>query len=195
MFAFKSPIFNITEIQVEGNEKVSKETIINLSELKIGENIFKFNNKIIAKIKENRYIQDVKISRKLPGIVKLQIGERKIKYKINLINSYTYIDNNGYILENSTIEINVPTIIGFSISENEQINNTRLNIEDLKKLNNIDKIMDAIEKINIENEILEINIEDEFNCILIIQNKKIYIGDSNNLTNKVLYLKSIFNQY
>ena len=89
------------------------------------------------------------------------------------------------------LSVSLPLTFVYSSSENEQINNTRLNIEDLKKLNNIDKIMDAIEKINIANEILEINIEDELNCILIIQNKKIYIGDSNNLTNKVLYLKSI----
>ena len=193
IFALKSPIFNIKYIQIEGNEKVSKETIINLSELKIGDNIFKFNNEIISKIKENRYINNVKISRKLPGTITIYVEERKVKYKINLINSYTYIDSNGYILENSTININVPTVIGFCITENEQMNNNRLNIEDLQKLNNIDKIMEAITTINIENEISEIIIEDENNYILTMENekKKIYIGNCANLTNKVLFLKSI----
>ena len=193
IFALKSPMFNIKDIQVEGNEKVSKETIINLSELKIGDNIFKFNNDIILKIKENRYINSVKISRRLPGTITIYVEERKTKYKINLINSYTYIDSNGYILENSTININVPTVIGFSITENEQMNNIRLNIEDLLKLNNIDKIMEAITTINIENEISEIIIENENNYILTMENekKKIYIGNCANLTNKVLFLKSI----
>ena len=192
IFAFTTPIFNITDIQVDGNEKISKETIINLSELKVGENIFKFNNKIVSKIKENRYINNVKISRKLPGIVKIQIEERKVKYQISLINSYTYIDLNGYILENSTINSKAPIIVGLSITENEQINNKRLNIEDLKKLNDINKIMEALETINIENEITEFIIEEE-NYVLTMEKekKKIYIGDSTNLANKVLYLKSI----
>ena len=193
IFAFKAPIFNITDIQVDGNEKISKETIINLSELKVGENIFKFNNKIVSKIKENRYINNVNITRKLPGTVKIQIEERKVKYQISLINSYTYIDFNGYILENSTINSKSPIIVGLGITENEQMNSKRLNLEDLKKLNDINKIMEALETINIENEITEIIIEEEENYVLTMEKekKKIYIGDSTNLANKVLYLKSI----
>ena len=196
VFALKAPIFNIIDIQVEGNEKISKDEIINLSGLKLGENIFKFNNKIIMKIKENRYIDNVKISRNLPGTVIVQVQERKVRYKINLINSYTYIDSNGYILENSTINLNVPIIIGFSITENEQMNSERLNIEDLKKLNKIDKIIESVKTINKENEISEITIENEESFILKMDNerKKIYIGDSTNLNNKVLFLKSILDK-
>ena len=193
IFAFKAPIFNITDIQVDGNEKISNETIINLSELKVGENIFKFNNKIVSKIKENRYINNANITRKLPGTVKIQIEERKVKYQISLINSYTYIDFNGYILENSTINSKSPIIVGLGITVNEQMNSKRLNLEDLKKLNDINKIMEALETINIENEITEIIIEEEENYVLTMEKekKKIYIGDSTNLANKVLYLKSI----
>ena len=110
IFSLTAPIFNIVDIQVEGNEIVSKETIISLSQLKKGENIFKFNNSIISKIKENTYIESVNVSRKLPGTIKIMVEERKINYQINLINSYVYIDKNGYILENSVEKKQVPVI-------------------------------------------------------------------------------------
>ena len=77
IFSLTAPIFNITDIQVEGNEKIATDTIISLSGLKKGENIFKFNNSIIGNIKENNYIESVKISRKLPGTIKITVQERK----------------------------------------------------------------------------------------------------------------------
>lgn len=111
IFALTAPIFNITNIQINGNDKINAETIISLSGLKKGENIFKFNNSIIQNIKENSYIENVKIKRKLPETVIISIEERAVKYQINLINSYTYIDKNGYILENSTVKKEVPVLV------------------------------------------------------------------------------------
>ena len=193
VLALTAPIFAITDIQVEGNNQVSKETILSLSGIKKGENIFKFNNSIISNIKENKYIENVKISRKLPGTVKISIEERNVKYQINLINSYTYIDKNGYILENSAEKKQVPVIVGLNAQETELLNNERLDTEDLEKLNKILKIMEASKTINIENIITEINAEAKDEYILYIEskNKKVYIGDETNLTNKMLYLKKI----
>ena len=48
-----SPLFNIKDINIIGNSKVSKEEIISLSELKTGENTFKVLKK---KIKNNREV-------------------------------------------------------------------------------------------------------------------------------------------
>lgn len=193
IFGLTAPIFNITSIEVEGNNNISTETIISLSELKKGENIFKFNKQTINKIKENAYIDEVEIKRELPSTVKIKVKEREVKYQINLINSYAYIDKNGYILENSTIKKEVPTIVGLEITENELIHKKRLENVDLEKLNNISKIMDSAKNINIDNLITEINTEDENDYILYLESKlkKIHIGDATNLTNKMLYVQKI----
>lgn len=121
IFSLTAPIFNITDIEVEGNEKIASDTIISLSGLKKGENIFKFNDSIIEKIKENTYIQNVKISRKLPGTINIKVEEREVKYQINLINSYVYIDKNGYILENSAEKRQIPVIVRFIYKRNRII--------------------------------------------------------------------------
>ena len=196
IFAFTTPIFNITKIETTGNGQISSDTIISLSELKKGQNIFKFNNSIVQKIKENQYIEDVKIKRHLPGTIIISISERTVKYQIKLINSYAYIDKNGYILEISSVKQEVPIIVGFNVTENDLINKKRLEIEDLEKLNKIHKIMDSAKSIEIDKLITEINIEDESNFYVYIEseNKKVFIGDSINLTNKMLYLKKILEE-
>lgn len=115
ILALTAPIFNITDIQVQGNEKLDTNTIITLSGLKKGKNIFQFNaNAMIQNIKENTYVQSAKIVRKLPGTVFITIEERQVKYQINFINSYAYLDKNGYILENSTVKQEVPVLVRFN---------------------------------------------------------------------------------
>ena len=48
VFALVSPMFNIKEINVINCEQVSQDTIISLSQLKIGQNIFRYNkNRVI----------------------------------------------------------------------------------------------------------------------------------------------------
>lgn len=189
-----TPIFNIEEINVEGNKKNSTESIISQSELKKYENIFKYRkDKVIENIKKNPYISEVSIKRKLPRTVNIKVTEREIKYQINFINSYVYIDKYGYILENSSQRQNVPIIYGVAKEEQELLGNTRLGYEDVEKLNDINKIMEAFKSVSINNIITEINAEKKGEFIIYIEEetKKIYIGNSSNLSNKILYIQKI----
>ena len=89
IFALVSPIFNIKEIDVSNNEQIKTETIVSLSQLNLGQNIFKFNkNKVNKNIKTNAYIESVEIKRKLPNKVQIQIEERKQEYNVEFLNGY-----------------------------------------------------------------------------------------------------------
>lgn len=193
IFALTAPIFNIAKIEVTGNSKVQTENIKSLSGLKIGENIFKFNSSVISNIKENAYIENVEVKRALPDTVKIKVTEREVKYQINLINSYVYIDKYGYILENSAEKKAVPTIVGLKITEDDLMKKTRLEGKDIETLNKILKITEAAKIINIDNIITEINTENDTDYVLYIESeaKTIYIGDTTNLTNKMLYIQKI----
>lgn len=193
IFALTAPIFNIAKIEVTGNSKVQEENIKSLSGLKIGENIFKFNSSVISNIKENAYIENVEVKRALPDTVKIKVTEREVKYQINLINSYVYIDKYGYILEKSAEKKAVPTIVGLKITEDDLMKKTRLEGKDIETLNKILKITEAAKIINIDNIITEINTENDTDYVLYIESeaKTIYIGDTSNLTNKMLYIQKI----
>ena len=72
-FALISPIFNIEKIEVTGNNKIPSETIISLSQLENGQNIFRFNkNKTVEEIKTNAYIENAKILRKIPNKIEIK---------------------------------------------------------------------------------------------------------------------------
>ena len=99
IYAMLSPIFNIKNITVSGNAKISSETIISLSGLNIEQNIFNFRtSNITDNIKQNAYIDSVEIRRQLPDEVQIVVQERVAKYMLTLGNAYVYINNQGYIL-------------------------------------------------------------------------------------------------
>ena len=97
-------MFNIKSIEVENNCHVSSEQIINLAELKLNINTFKFSKKKVKnKIMSNPYIEKVNISRNLfTGTVRLSIKERTPALMFEYGSNYVYISRQGYILEISS---------------------------------------------------------------------------------------------
>ena len=193
VFALISPIFNINEINVEGNDKVSTQTIISLSNIKKETNMFRYSKKeIIDKVKDNPYIESVNIERQLPSTINIFIEERRVAYQIKVMESYVYIDSKGYILERSSVDANVPVIFGVNTTQNEFLNNKRMADTDIANLNVILKIVDNAKSLEIYDLITNINIENgEYILYLKDKKKYIYLGDGNDVTNKMLYVKEI----
>lgn len=192
-----SPLFNLSEVQVLNNEKLSSELIISLSELNIGENIYKVTKrKLENRIKENAYVQSVKIERKLPNKISITIKERKPTYMLEYANSYVYINNQGYILEISEEKLECPIIMGYTTSEDNIKPGDRLNEEDLEKLSTVLKIVETANGNEIGDLITRINIEDKQNYTLILEGEKktVYLGDASNLSNRIPHLKVVLNE-
>ena len=151
VFALTSPIFNIKDIQVTNNNAISSETIISLSGLTKDQNIFKFKTSdVINKIKENPYIEEVKVNRKFPSTVQIEVKERTATYSVDFLGKYAYINNQGYILEISEDKKGMPVIQGISTKEDQVVPNNRLNNEDLEKLEDVIKIMNASKENGLE---------------------------------------------
>lgn len=193
-FAMVSPIFNIQEIQVTGNEKISADTVISLSGLSKGQNIFRFlSSNIIEQIKTEAYIQNAEISRSFPNKIIINVKERKQRFNVEFLNGYAYIDSQGYILEISSNKLELPTIQGISTPENEIVAGNRLNQEDLEKLEVALKIMDAYKSCNLDDRVTSIDISDKNNYSIYMESDKktIYIGDGSSLGDKILWIQAI----
>ena len=194
VFLCTSGLFNICKIEIVGNEQVGQEEILELSEIKIGDNIF-LCNKIQTQnnLENHAYIQEIKITRKLPDKIQIEVSEKQKAYQIQTGEGYAYIDNQGYVLEISNIKIDKPILQGTKTIIENIIPGNRLNQEDLERLNDVLKIMKNSQGIQIQDKITIINIEDKNNYILTLQNLKkvIYLGDISNLANKMLYIKAI----
>lgn len=197
IFAMISPIFNIKDLQVLNNQQVSTDTIISLSELKMEENIFRFNSsKIANKIEENPYIKSAKIHRKFPNTIQIVVEEREQAYSADFLGKYAYLDKQGYILqiaENSNQKV---ILQGIVTPEEQIVEGKRLNNEDLEKLEDVIKIMNATREYNLDTKVKNIDIsnKNEYSIYLEEEKKKVYLGDNTNLSNKMLYVNAIIEE-
>ena len=103
-------------------------------------NILNKNGLIICEytkenIKSNPYIEDVKITRNLDGIVIVDVTERIPTFSIKGEEEYFYINNQGYILEKTSSTDILPIIYGYSTTDVDV--GQRLCKEDLKKLDSL----------------------------------------------------------
>lgn len=97
----KLQYFNINDIQVTGNRNITKDEIVKLSAIEKGNNIFYTNLiKASTNIRSNPYIQSVKIKRKLPSTLQVEVVERdSYFYGNDASGKYVIIDNEGVVLE------------------------------------------------------------------------------------------------
>ena len=192
-----SSVFNIKNIVITNNNKISSEQIVKLSGLSTGINMFKVSNKSIRNgIKMNPYIENVKIKRNINGTIELEIEERIATYMLKFANAYVYINNQGYILEITETPLELPQITGFETPSELIEEGKRLTIEDLKKLEDVIKIIETAKNTSLVNQITEINISDSKNYILTITNesKTVEFGDITNVNIKLLKIEAVIEQ-
>lgn len=195
IFILTTPMFNIKQININGINQLSEDEILSLSTLSIDNNIFK-NSKssIIKNIKQNPYVENVVIKRKLPNTVEINIEERQKICMLQFVNGYVYINTQGYILEISENKLDLPIIIGYKTEEDKIVPGNRLINNDLENLNNVLKIIEALKEIEVPiDKITNINISDKEDYIVYLEEEKktIHFGDVSNLSSKILYVKSM----
>ena len=193
-FAMLSPIFNLKNITVNGNNQISEEEIISLAGIQLEENIFRVSSlKITNNIKQNAYINEVSIDKKFPNTIEINIIERQPNYMLEYGNGYVYVNNQGYMLEISSIKKELPIIIGSTTSKENYKSGNRLDEEDLIKLGTVIKIMNSAQNSEISQLITKIDIKDEDNYTLYLETEKktVYLGDCSNLETRILFLVAI----
>lgn len=189
-----SPMFNLKNIIATGNSKITREQLISLSGICLDENIFRISRlKSESNIKQNAYIDEVEIYKKLPNTIEITIKERVPTFILEYGNGYVLVNNQGYMLEISSIKLDLPILTGTITSKEEYKEGNRLNKEDLVKLGTVIKIMDAAKNKEISNLITGINISDENNYILYLETEKktAYLGDCTYLETRMDRLAKI----
>lgn len=190
-----SSVFNVKEIVVVNNNKISSQEILNLSALTTGVNMFKITNHTIREgIKTNAYIEDVLIKRNINGVVTLDIKERQATYMLKHLNAYVYINNQGYMLEISEDILQVPVITGFSTINEEIKAGNRLNTDDLQKLDDVIKIIETSKNTPLVNIITEIDISNssDYKLTIASENKTVRLGEMTNINIKLQMAGKVF---
>lgn len=188
-YSIKSGTFNIDTINVNGNYKLSEELIINTSGIIKGENIFRIKTSDGEKeIKSLPYVKDVKIERKLPKTINVNIVERVEVIQMKALSSYVLIDSEGYILDFVDVKNeNLPTLIDFEIN----------NVIPGDNIYKFDRGKELEELLSMDNHIIlskisDIIYESDDNINIVINNGiNVAFGPLDNVKYKLRYLNEI----
>lgn len=153
-----SSIFELKQIDVDGNSKITKSDIIKIGDIETGKNIFKYNlNDVEKKLLVNPYIKYVKVSRKFPDKLVITIKENSEYAIIKEGASYIYIGENGLVLseQKDINNKNIPLVSGIEI-KNKKLN-TKIKINS-DKSNDIILAIDTLKKNNMSRKVESIKI-------------------------------------
>ncbi|MFZ7134020.1 MAG: cell division protein FtsQ/DivIB [Eubacteriales bacterium] len=99
-FLLFTDFFNIENISVSGNSRVTNEEIFIKSGLKTGENIFMFNKKsVIEPIEKIPYIKNARLLRLFPNKIMVSIEERIPLGIFYYNNKFIYVDSQEIIVD------------------------------------------------------------------------------------------------
>ncbi len=191
LFIFKTDYFNVKDIEVIGNKKLSKTDIIRASLCNKGENILKVNiKKGEESIRRLSYIKDCQIKRKYPNKVVIQVEEREEIVAMPYINSTALIDKEGYVLaiERDSKNLKLPKIIGLDQIEIEVGDNVFHKV----KIENIEQFIGIAEQLGLLEKMKYIDFSDEKNITFQInENTNVAFGDLDNVKYKLDFLIKI----
>ena len=193
-FLLVSPVFNIKEISVSGNNKIQATEIESLSQLNIEQNIFRFSKENVKNnIKQNAYIDSVEIKRKLPNKIEINVTERTPAYQIKFGNAFAYIDEKGNILEINEEDLKLPLITGCKTQVEDFKAGNMMQEEDVTKLDTVNSIIRVSKSNEIYDMITSIDItnDEEYKVEFKGEGKTAYLGDASNINDRILLLKEI----
>ena len=193
-YLLKSPTFALKDVEIKGNNQLTTEEIFAQSGLELGKSIFSsFNIVTKVKLKQNGYIEDAKVSKKLPNIIQIEVKEREKMFQIETKTGYFIdIDEQGYIIDCSQERENLIVITGMEITEENIEQKKRLENEDLNiRMENILHIKKETEQIGIFEKLTSIQIGEEYILKLDNDGITINLGDCTDLKNKIYYVQSI----
>ena len=99
LILIKTPYFNIKKVNVNNNNVITKESLIGENDI-LNQNIFLINTSALKKkILSNPYVKSVKISRKLPDQLSINIVERNATFIVNDGADFHVLNENLVIME------------------------------------------------------------------------------------------------
>lgn len=188
-----TPLFSVKNINVVGNEKVDPATIINMSGITLGENIFKTDfAQVENKVSKVAYVDNVKAKMKFPDTVVISVTEAQPSAYINFIGSYIAISEKGKILDikQNFNEIDRPVVYGVKVDKFEI--GTQIVADDEQRVGLLYEMLKQLNLSGIIQKIQYLDISDTDNITMTLTNKiSVKLGDTEGIKYKISYLKSV----
>lgn len=200
--------FHIEKIEVVSDSIYNNESIITATEIKLQDNLFLTNTKQAAEKIEKAlpYISQAKIKRHLSGKLSIELVETSAKMAIEKDGEYIFINENGKVLEQSSILSEVVSLVeGVEINSAEVgttisfLDKTTQNESGEKTvINNGDKVLEnltasfAATQANITGQITKINLTDMSNVNIVFDGRILLkCGDATKINDTLKFASAI----
>lgn len=181
-YILQSDLMNLKEIELIGNEKIESEEIIDVSNLVINRNIFKYNIEEIEKnILHHPYMKAVNVKRKFPNTIRINVKEREEYAIISYMGSYIFIDEEKIVLRASDSYIANDNILITGVKlDNFKLGESIHTINE-KELDTVMELLKAAGMTSIFNMISEITISNKNDIRLItLDGAEVLLGEGRN---------------
>ncbi|MCL2616498.1 MAG: FtsQ-type POTRA domain-containing protein [Defluviitaleaceae bacterium] len=192
-----SPLFSVTSITIEGNYRITDESLRRYLGLAAPSavNIFLYNSRAAVNSISNPYIQSVAIRKSyLNREIKIVANERRLAGFVEFSpGQYLFIDENGLVLEIATsFTEQLPIVVGldftsFTVGAPLQVVNERA----FESLVAISRLLSRHE---MESDVVRVDVNDSSNIRLFIHDLDISFGDTSNGDQKMRTLIEILNR-
>lgn len=110
------PIFNLQSIVVEGNANTPEEKVLEAVSVQEGNNIFRISTRKIRKnVSSMPYVESVKVKRKLPATLIVEVKEYVPMYQMAYMGEYLLLSEENIVLEKiPELREGVPELIGLT---------------------------------------------------------------------------------
>ena len=186
--------FNINKISVTGDGVYSSEEIIRVSEIEIGDNlIFLSKNRINKLITEKLpYVGSVKLKRRLPAHLEIQVTKTDAVFGIAQDGFYTLLDRDGKVLETNVEYIGTDKTLLNAGKVVSAVVGEKIVLENEKLFPRIEEVYETCEKVGLQ-DITEINITELHNIKVVYQGRiTLELGktDGDRLSKKLAFGKA-----
>lgn len=195
-----SVFFKVEQIKVVGNTVYSEQQIIDLTGVELQDNLFQINVSSIAKKMKAKlyYIQSVKVKRRLPTTLLVEIIEEEPMGAIYTPQGYSIVSANGKVLETRVLSPpeTIPRVLGMEYGNWEQGDYIKVKTDNSKELTLDPRILllQSFHKVTKELEITEfdyVNLSDIYNIQAMYDGRLLVsFGGEHKLDVKMIMLKS-----
>ena len=185
-----TPFFQVNSFEVTGNSALTDEKVVALSGIEQGDNFF-YADTWGAKrsLRQNPFVENVKIRRKLPDRLLIQVTERRSVGYIVTRDGYVQVGEDGRLLaiQQSLSNYGLPVISGVELSELPAIGGFIQN----EKLKQALEVLQHCDQ-SLLNNIAELNVGQEY-YILAYTNQKVEVrlGGLDNIEQRIQDLNQI----
>ncbi len=195
-----TPYFDIKQVNVTGNSRVSAQEIEEASGINEGSNIFRVKlNSVRKRLEKISYVHSVRIKREFPNQISIEIEESQPVAAAPYMGNYILIDMYGKTLEQETKENlekfpEIVNLIGLEIKNFEL--GEKIIVQNERNLQIVLESLTELVHNSLIGNMNEIDLTDDSGLVFRMNDSKLTVlmGDATDLPYRVKFLKEILDK-